>query len=146
MAVQNVEGRAPVVYREKDESATPVGDFIAQVAAAVAVLSTFLTLYESGAGEAIKGYEMVYGILIIVVAAAAWFFASYVLLTKFINSDHWLARSPGWAYGAAAALLIIISVMSMIFADSAYTVNWGVPFVQFLAGTFLAIGAMLKFE
>ena len=146
MAVQNIEGQAPFVYREKSAAATPVGDFIAQVAAAVAVLSAFLTLYTTEAGAAIKGYEMVYGVLIIVVAAAAWLFASYVLLTKFIDSNHWLARSPGWAYGTASALVIVISVMSMIFTNSTYTVNWGVPFTQFLAGTFLAIGAMLKFE
>ena len=146
MAVQNIEGQVPVLYKERDEAATPVGDFIAQVAAAIAFITGFLTLYTSEAGVLIKGYERAYGIMIIAVAGVAFLFASYVLLTKFIDSNHWLARSPGWAYGAAAALVIVISVMSMVFADSTYTINWSVPFVQFLTGTFLAIGGMLKFS
>ena len=146
MEGQTAERPRAVVYKEKDEATTPVGDFIAQVAAAIVAVSGFLTYYTTTNGELIKGYEQVFGIVIILVAAAAFVFASYVLVTKFIDDNHWLARSPGWAYGAASALVILLAVISVAFANEEYTINWGVPLIQLMGGVFLAIGGMLKFE
>jgi hypothetical protein len=138
----------PVECREKDEAATPAGDFIAQVAAAAAAIFTFLTLYTDTAvtpAKALKGYETAFGIIILVVAGLTFLFATAVLWSKFLNKDFWIVRSPGWAYSSASAVVIIVAILSMVFAKESYVVNWGVPIVEFLAGVFLGIGGMLKF-
>jgi len=72
-------------------------------------------------------------------------FATAVLWSKFLNKDFWIVRSPGWAYSSASAVVIIVAILSMVFAKESYVVNWGVPIVEFLAGVFLGIGGMLKF-
>jgi len=146
MEGQRVEGRLPVVYRERDETMTPIGDFIAQVASGIAVVFGFLTLYNNAAGQEVKGYESPFSIIIIVVAGLAWLFASYVLLMKFIRYEHHFARSPGWTYAAAGALVIFLTTLSVIFPKGGYEVNWGVPMVQFITGVFMSIGAMMKFD
>jgi hypothetical protein len=135
----------PVECREKDEAATPAGDFIAQIASAAAAIFTFLTLYTDEAGKAIKGYENVFGIIILIVAGLTFLFATAVLWAKFLKRDFWIVRSPGWAYSSASAVIIIVSILAMVFAKESYVVNWGVPIVEFLAGVFLGIGGMLKF-
>ena len=147
--VENKESQVtPVESREKDEAATPAGDFIAQVASAAAAIFTFLTLYTDTAvapEKAIKGYENVFGIIILIVAGLTFLFATAVLWAKFLRRDFWVVRSPGWAYSTASAVVIIVSILAMVFAKEGYDVNWGVPIVEFLAGVFLGIGGMLKF-
>ncbi len=143
---QRVQGQIPVVYRERDETMTPVGDFITQVAAAITVAFGFLPLYTNASGQEVKGYATLFGLLIIIVAALVWLFASYVLLTKFIRYEHHLARSPGWSYATAGALVIFLSTLCVIFPKGGYDVNWGVPLVQFFTGVFMSIGAMMKFD
>jgi hypothetical protein len=138
----------PVECREKDEAATPAGDFIAQIAAAAAAIFMFLTLYTDKAvagGKAIKGYETIYGIVILIVAGLTFIFATAVLWSKFLKADFWIIRSPGWAYSTASAVVIIVSILAIVFVKDGYDVNWGVPIVGFLAGVFLGIGGMLKF-
>jgi hypothetical protein len=134
----------PVECREKDEAATPVGDFMAQVASAAAVIFTFLTFYSLG-GEVVKGYETAYGIIILIVAALTFIFATAVLWSKFVKKEFWLVRSPGWAYGAAAGVIIIVSILAIVFPRSGYDVNYGAIIVEFFAAIFIAIGGMLKF-
>lgn len=148
MAEEEESRVTPVERREKDEAATPAGDFIAQIAAAVAVIFTFLTLYTDATvtpPKVIKGYETAYGIIILVVAGLTFLFATAVLWSKFLNKDFWIVRSPGWAYSSASAVVIIVAILAMVFAKESYEVNWGVPIVEFLAGVFLGIGGMLKF-
>jgi len=135
----------PVEYKEKDEAATPVGDFMAQVASAAAVIFTFLTFYTNEAGEVVKGYETAYGIIILIVAALTFIFATAVLWSKFVKKDFWLVRSPGWAYGAAAGIIIIVSILAIVFPRSGYDVSYGAIIVEFFAAIFIAIGGMLKF-
>lgn len=136
----------PVECREKDEAVTPVGDFIAQVAAAAAVIFAFLTFYtDTLTGNAVKGYETAYGIIIIIVAALAFLFATAVLWTKFVKRDFWLKRSPGWAYGSAAAIIIIVTILAMVFPKSGHDVGWGALIVELFAGGFIALAGMLKF-
>lgn len=146
MEGQRLEGNLPVVYRERDETMTPVGDFIAQVAAGIAAVFGFLTLYSNAAGQEVKGYETPFGIIVIVVAGLAWLFASYVLLTKLIRYEHHFARSPGWIYAAAGALVIFMATLSIVFPKGGYEVNWAVPMVLFFTGVFMSIGAMMKFD
>jgi uncharacterized membrane protein YidH (DUF202 family) len=131
----------------KDEAATPAGDFVAQVAAAVAVIFTFLTFYTDTAagGKAVKGYETPYGIIILIVGALCFIFASAVLWSKFLDRDFWLVRSPGWAYSATAAVVVVVSVLAMVFAKENYDVNWGAPLVELITGVIIGIGGMLKF-
>ena len=136
----------PVECREKDEAVTPVGDFLAQIAAAAAVIFAFLTFYTNPlTGEATKGYETAYGIIILVVGALTFVFATSVLWIKFVKRDFWLSRSPGWGYGAAAGIIIIVSILAMVFHVNGYDANWGALIVEFFAGAFLAIAGMLKF-
>jgi uncharacterized membrane protein YidH (DUF202 family) len=136
----------PVECREKDESVTPVGDFIAQVAAAAAVIFAFLTFYTDPlTGKAVKGYETAYGIIIIIVAALAFGLATAVLWTKFLKQGFWFRRSPGWAYGSAAAIIIIVTILAMVFPESGHDVSWGALIVELFAGAFIAIASMLKF-
>jgi len=134
----------PVESREKDEAATPVGDFMAQVASAAAVIFTFLTFYSLG-GEVVKGYETAYGIIILIAAALTFIFATAVLWSKFVKKEFWLVRSPGWAYGSASAVIIIVSILAMVFPKSGYDVSYGALIVEFFAALFIAIGGMLKF-
>jgi hypothetical protein len=134
----------PVECREKDEAATPVGDFMAQVASAAAVIFTFLTFYTLG-DEVVKGYETTYGIIILIVAALTFIFATAVLWSKFVKKEFWLVRSPGWAYGAAAGVIIIVSILAIVFPKSGYDVSYGAIIVEFFAAIFIAIGGMLKF-
>ncbi|MBN2026513.1 MAG: hypothetical protein JW854_07140 [Actinobacteria bacterium] len=146
MEGQRVEGSLPVLYRERDETMTPIGDFIAQVAAGIAAVFGFLTIYTNTAGQEVKGYESPFSIIIIVVSSLAWLFASYVLLAKLIRYEHHFVRSPGWIYAAAGALVIFLATLSVIFPKGGYEVNWGVPMVQFITGVFMSIGAMMKFD
>lgn len=146
MEGQSVEGQIPVFYRERDETITPIGDFIAQVAAGIAAVFGFLTIYTNAAGQEVKGYESPFSIIIIVVAGLAWLFASYVLLTKLIRYEHHFVRSPGWIYAAAGALVIFLTTLSVVFPKGGYEVNWAVPLVQFFTGVFMSIGAMMKFD
>jgi hypothetical protein len=134
----------PVECREKDEAATPVGDFMAQVASAAAVIFTFLTFYTLG-DDVVKGYETAYGIIILIVAALTFIFATAVLWSKFVKKEFWLVRSPGWAYGAAAGIIIIVSILAIVFPKSGYDVSYGAIIVEFFAAIFIAIGGMLKF-
>jgi len=134
----------PVESREKDEAATPVGDFMAQVASAAAVIFTFLTFYSLG-GEVVKGYETAYGIIILIAAALTFIFATVVLWSKFVKKEFWLVRSPGWAYGSASAVIIIVAILAMVFPKSGYDVSYGALIVEFFAALFIAIGGMLKF-
>jgi hypothetical protein len=148
MAEEKESQATPVECREKDEAATPAGDFIAQVASAAAAIFTFLTLYTDTTvtpEKAIKGYESVFGIIILIIAALTFLFATAVLWAKFLKKDFWIVRSPGWAYSSASAIVIIVAILAMVFAKEGYNVNWGVPIVEFLAGVFLGIGGMLKF-
>jgi hypothetical protein len=136
----------PIECREKDETVTPIGDFIAQVSAAIAAILVFLTYYTDPAtGRIVKGYETAYGIIILIVAALTFGFATTVLWTKFVKSDFWLARSPGWAYGSGAALIIIVSVLALAFPYSGYNTNWGVLALELILGAAIAVGAMFKF-
>ena len=136
----------PVECREKDEAVTPVGDFVAQVASAAAVIFAFLTFYTNPVtGGVTKGYETAYGIIIIIVAALSFLFATAVLWIKFVKRDFWLARSPGWGYGSASAIIIIVAILAMVFPVGGYDVSWGALVVEFLTGVFLAIAGMLKF-
>ena len=136
----------PVEIREKDEAATPVGDFMAQVASAAAVIFVFLTFYTNPVtGEVVKGYETAYGIIILIAAALTFIFATAVLWSKFVKKEFWLVRSPGWAYGAAAGVIIIVSILAIVFPRSGYDVSYGAIIVEFFAAIFIAIGGMLKF-
>ncbi|MDY6795392.1 MAG: hypothetical protein SWK76_08965 [Actinomycetota bacterium] len=130
---------------EEGEAAAPAGDFVAQIASAAAVIFAFLTFYTDKAGKAIKGYESVYGIIIIIVAGLSFIFASAVLWSKFMKKDSWLMRSPGWAYNTAAGIVIIVSILSMVFAKESYDVNWGVPIIELITGVIIGIGGILKF-
>lgn len=144
MAEEKEPEVTPVECREKDEAATPVGDFMAQVASAAAVIFTFLTFYSLG-GEVVKGYETAYGIIILIVAALTFMFATAVLWSKFVKKEFWLVRSPGWAYGSASAVIIIVAILAMVFPKSGYDVSYGALIVEFFAALFIAIGGMLKF-
>lgn len=135
----------PVECREKDEAATPIGDFLAEVAAAITVIFAFLTLYTTPVGVTRHGYQEGLGIVMLVVGAIVFLFAGGVMTAKLANRDFWLARSPGWVYGAGALLIILFSIFAMVFHKGGYTVNWGVPIVQFFMGVVMAVGAMLKF-
>jgi magnesium-transporting ATPase (P-type) len=132
------------------EAAKPVGDFMAQVAAAIAVLFAFLTYYnkvvENGvtADKFTKGYETPYGIIIIAVGALCFIFASAVLWAKFLNKDFWLARSPGWLYMTCASIIIIVSVLAMVFPWKDDP-NYGALVGNFFTGLFVAFGGLLKF-
>lgn len=135
-----------VEVRDKDEAATPAGDFIAQVASAVAVIFTFLTFYTNPANEAaVKGYETPYGIIILVAGALSFIFASAVLWAKFLDRDFWLIRSPGWGYNVAAGVIIVVSILAMVFPWKGYDVNWGAPLVELITGVIIGVGGMLKF-
>lgn len=146
MEGRSMEGHMPVVYRERDETITPIGDFIAQVAAGIAAVFGFLTIYTNAAGQEVKGYESPFSLAIIIVAGLAWLFASYVLLAKLVRYEYRFARSPGWIYAAAGALVIFLTTLSVVFPKSGYEVNWAVPLVQFFTGVFMSIGAMMKFD
>lgn len=136
----------PVECRDKDEAVTPVGDFIAQVASAAAIIFAFLTFYTNPVtGEATKGYETAYGIIIIIVGALTFLFATSVLWSKFVKRDFWLRRSPGWGYGAAAGIIIIVSILAMVFHVNGYDANWGALIVVFFTGVFVAVAGMFKF-
>jgi cobalamin synthase len=135
---------------ESREAAKPVGDFISQVAAAIAVLFVFLTYYnkEEVAGNLVdkftKGYQTPYGIIILVVGAVCFIFASAVLWAKFLSRDFWLVRSPGWLYMTCASIIIIVSVLAMVFPWKEDP-NYGALVGNFFTGLFVAFGGLLKF-
>ncbi len=145
MAAEGVPASA-----EGKEAAKPVGDFMAQVAAAIAVIFAFLTYYnqEEVGGALIdkftKGYETPYGIIIIAVGALCFIFASAVLWAKFINRDFWLVRSPGWLYMTCASIIIIVSILAMVFPFKKDP-NYGALVGNFFTGLFVAFGGLLKF-
>jgi hypothetical protein len=128
--------------KEAVEASKPVGDFIAQIAAAICVVFTFLTFYNQP--PVFKGYETPYGIIIMVFAALCWLFASAVLWAKFLDRDFWLARSPGWFYMASAGVVMVISIIAMVFPYK-NDPNYGAMVGTLFTGLFMAFGGLLKF-
>ena len=128
--------------KERIEASKPVGDFIAQIAAAICVVFTFLTFYNEL--PVYKGYETPYGIIIMVFAALCWLFASAVLLAKFLDRDFWLARSPGWFYMASSCVVIVVSVIAMVFPYK-HDPNYGAMVGILFTGLFMTFGGLLKF-
>ena len=136
----------PIECREKDEAVTPVGDFMAQVGAAIAAIFVFLTFYTNSAtSDVVKGYETAYGIIILITAVLTFGFATTVLWLKFEKRDFWLKRSPGWAYGAAAFVIIVVSVLALAFPRTGYETNWGALVLELVVGLNLAVAGMFKF-
>lgn len=127
---------------ERRDAAKPVGDFMAQVSSAIAVMLCFLTFYSGP--ETYKGYETPYGIILIIAGFVCWLFASGVLVEKCIRKDFWLSRSPGWLYGLAASIIVIVSLLAMLFPFREDP-NLGVMGGTLFTGFFIMFGSMLKF-
>jgi hypothetical protein len=71
-------------------------------------------------------------------------FSSGVLLGKFIRSDFWMARSPGWIYGLTAFVVVIVSLIGILFpykADPSYGAMVG----TFTAALFLMFAGLMRF-
>ncbi len=128
---------------ERREAAKPIGDFIAQVASALAVIACFLVWYEP-IDKGYKGYQTPYGIILLVVAILCFVFASAVLIMKFLEKDFWLSRSPGWAYGLSAFVIVIISVIAMLFPYKDNP-NYGAMIGTLFTGLFIMFGGLMKF-
>ncbi len=139
---EKVEAKVCETDKETIEASKPVGDFIAQVAAAICVVLTFLTFYTEL--PVYKGYETPYGIILMVFAALCWLFASAVLWAKFLDRDFWLARSPGWFYMASSSVIIVVSVIAMVFPYK-HDPSYGALVGTLFTGLFIAFGGLLKF-
>ncbi len=146
MVEKGMDQATPLECREKDEAVSPIGDFIAQVGSTLAAIFVFLGFYTNQAtGEVIKGYETAYGIIILIAAVLTFGFATTVLWFKFEKRDFWLKRSPGWAYGAAAFVVIVVSVLALAFPSDGYDIIWGPLVLELFIGLTLALAGMFKF-
>jgi hypothetical protein len=146
MVEKGISEATQLAYREKDEAVSPLGDFIAQLGAAIAAIFVFTSFYTNTAtGDVVKGYESPYGIIILVAAALTFIFTTTVLWFKFGKRDFWMRRSPGWAYATAAFVVIVVTVLALAFPRAGYDLNWGTLFMELFIGLNLLLAGMFKF-
>ncbi len=141
----------------KDEAVSPIGDFIALVGGFAAVIfAAALNWYVPAASVANRGAKALrgihvnnpVGIISFVVGAAVFAFAVFVLIGRFINPYFRLARSPGWVYGAGAAIIFMACIVGLAVPPNIMGVQAGISagvIVELFAASAIAVGGLLKF-
>jgi hypothetical protein len=132
----------------KDQAISPIGDFIAMVAAfAGFIFAVSLNWYSFG-NLVKKGVESAVGIICFAVAVGCFAFAIVVLVGRFINPNFRLVRSPGWVYGFASAVIFMVCIVGMVatpkIAGHSSSLNVGIV-LELLAAVTIGVGGLLKF-
>lgn len=141
------------VMETKDESISPIGDFIALVGGfAGFIFAAFMNWYTLEGEPAKKGVNTPVGVICFMLGVAVFVFAIVMLIGRFINPDFRAARSPGWVYGAAASIMFMTCIFGLVvtpeIAAKAQAVSYGISagiILELFAASAIGVGGLLKF-
>lgn len=132
-----------------EEAISPVGDFIALVGGFAAfIFAAFLNWYTLAGEPAKKGVNTPVGIICFMVGAGVFAFAVVMLIGRFINPTFRAARSPGWVYGAGAAIIFMTCIFGLVVTPEISGNSFGISagiILELFAASAIGVGGMLKF-
>lgn len=137
------------VIVEKDESVSPVGDFIALVGGFAAfIFALFMNWYTLAGEPAKKGVKTPVGIICFMLGVAVFVFAIVMLIGRFVNPSFRAARSPGWVYGTSAAIIFMTCIFGLVVTPEVNGVSYGISagiILELFAASAIGVGGLLKF-
>lgn len=133
----------------KDESVSPIGDFIALVGGfAAALFAIALNWYTRAGQPPMKGVKAPVGVISFALGVGVFAFAVVMLVGRFINPDFRLMRSPGWVYGFAASVIFMVCIVGLVvtpkLGGQTSNINAGI-ILELLAASAIGVGGLLKF-
>lgn len=132
----------------KDESISPIGDFIALVAGFAGFLFPLTLNWYSREGEYLKGVDTIVGKICFALGVAVFVFAIVVLIGRFINPNFRLHRSPGWVYGLSASIIFMVSIVALVAPENINGIQAGISYgiiLELFAASAIGVGGLLKF-
>lgn len=134
----------------KDESVSPVGDFIALVGGFAAVIFAIALPWYTAGGKSMKGVDPhnPVGVICFVVGVAVFMFAVVVLVGRFINPNFRLIRSPGWVYALGASIIFMACIVGLAVPPNIAGLKAGISagiILELFAGAAIGVGGLLKF-
>jgi hypothetical protein len=155
--VENVGmGGAVTPADVKDESVSPIGDFIALVGGFAAVIFALALKWYSPAAKVAGQYKALkgvnpsnpVGVVCFALGAGVFAFAIVVLVGRFINPHFRLIRSPGWVYAFAASVMFMACIVGLAVPPNIGGVQAGISagiILELFAASAIAVGGLLKF-